>query len=119
MSAPVNRRGIVVGVDGSPASSAAVCWAARDAAMRNVPLRLVHAYNTYVPTFPQIPFPAGVALWQEDDGRQVLDQAVKIAQEAVTTQGGIEIKTELRCSPPVPTMADLSEEAEMIGVGRN
>ena len=34
--------GIVVGVDGSPSSTVAVEWAARDAEMRNVPLRLVH-----------------------------------------------------------------------------
>src|ERR1700757_317731 len=119
MTGPVNRHGIVVGVDGSPPSSAAVCWAARDAAIRNVPLTLVHAYNTYVPTFPQIPLPAGVALWQEEDGRQVLEQAVKIAKEAVKADHGIEIKSELRCSPPVPTMVDLSEEAEMVVVGSN
>lgn len=34
--------GIVVGVDGSPASKVAVQWAARDAELRNVPLTLVH-----------------------------------------------------------------------------
>jgi hypothetical protein len=36
MSAPVKPLGIVVAVDGSPASNAATCWAARDAALRNV-----------------------------------------------------------------------------------
>jgi len=119
MSAPVNRHGIVVGVDGSPASNAAVCWAARDAAMRNVPLTLVHAYNTYVPTFPQIPLSAGVALFQEEDGRQVLEQAVKIAEDAVKADQNIAIASELKSSPPVPTMVDLSEEAEMVVVGSN
>jgi hypothetical protein len=100
MSAPVNRHGIVVGVDGSPASNAAVCWAARDAAMRNVPLTLVHAYNTYVPTFPQIPLSAGVALFQEEDGRQVLEQAVKIAEDAVKADQNIAIASELNAHPP-------------------
>jgi nucleotide-binding universal stress UspA family protein len=119
MSAPVTRRGIVVGVDGSPASNAAVCWAARDAALRNVPLTLVHTYSTYVPTFPQIPLPAGVALWQEDDGRQVLEQAVKIAEDAVKAEQQVTATTELRCSPPVSTLVELSEEAEMIVVGSN
>ena len=119
MSAPVNRHGIVVGVDGSPASNAAVCWAARDAAMRNVPLTLVHAYNTYVPTYPQIPLSAGVALFQEEDGRQVLEQAVKIAEDAVKADQNIAIASELKCSPPVPTMVDLSEDAEMVVVGSN
>ena len=119
MSAPVNRHGIVVGVDGSPASNAAVCWAARDAAMRNVPQTLVHAYNTYVPTFPQIPLSAGVALFQEEDGRQVLEQAVKIAEDAVKADQNIAIASELKSSPPVPTMVDLSEDAEMVVVGSN
>ena len=119
MSAPVNRHSIVVGVDGSPASNAAVCWAARDAAMRNVPLTLVHAYNTYVPTFPQIPLSAGVALFQEEDGRQVLEQAVKIAEDAVKADQNIAIASELKSSPPVPTMVDLSEDAEMVVVGSN
>jgi nucleotide-binding universal stress UspA family protein len=53
MSEPMTRRGIVVGVDGSPCSTAAVCWAARDAAMRNVPLPLVHVVNPRHTTMPQ------------------------------------------------------------------
>ncbi|MCV7098997.1 universal stress protein [Mycobacterium palustre] len=117
MATHVTRYGIVVGVDGSPASNAAVCWAARDAAMRNVPLTVVHAYSTYVPTFPQIPLPAGVALWQEDDGRRVLEQAVKIAEDAVAPDRTITTTTEMRCSPPVPTLIDMSGEAEMVVVG--
>ena len=63
MSTTVKRYGIVVGVDGSAPSNAAVFWAARDAAMRNVPLTLVHMFKTFVPTFPQIPMPTGVAVW--------------------------------------------------------
>jgi nucleotide-binding universal stress UspA family protein len=119
MTTSVKRYGIVVGVDGSPASNAAVCWAARDAALRNVALTVVHTYSTYVPTFPQIPLPAGVALWQEDDGRQVLEQAAKIAEDAVKPERKIAITTELRCSPPVPTLVDLSDGAEMVVVGSN
>jgi nucleotide-binding universal stress UspA family protein len=119
MSTPTNRHGIVVGVDGSGASNAAVCWAARDAAMRNVPLTLVHTYSAYMPTFPQIPLPAGVSVWQADDGQQVLEQAVKIAEDAVKGDQRITVTSELKCSPPVPTLIDLSEEAEMIVVGSN
>jgi nucleotide-binding universal stress UspA family protein len=115
----MNRHGIVVGVDGSPASNAAVCWAARDAAMRNVPLTLVHMYSTYLPTFPQIPLPAGVTVWQEQDGRQALEQAVKIAEDAVPGHQRLAIGSELKCSPPVPTLVELSEDAEMVVVGSN
>ncbi|MCV7091206.1 universal stress protein [Mycobacterium interjectum] len=119
MATPMNRHGIVVGVDGSPASNAAVCWAARDAAMRHVPLTLVHMYSTYVPTFPQIPLPAGVTVWQEQDGRQALEQAVKIAEDAVQGDHKPAISSELKCSPPVATLVELSEQAEMVVVGSN
>jgi nucleotide-binding universal stress UspA family protein len=119
MSTTVKRYGIVCGVDGSAASDAAVFWAARDAVMRNVPLTLVHMFKTFVPTFPQIPMPSGVAEWQEDDGRKVLEQAVKIAEDAVPKDQKISISSEVKCSPPVPALVDMSEEAEMIVVGNN
>jgi nucleotide-binding universal stress UspA family protein len=119
MSAPVNHHGIVVGVDGSAPSDAAVVWAAREAAMRNVPLTFVHMFKTFVPTFPQIPMPSGVGVWQEDDGRKVLEHSVKIAEDAMPTDRKISITSEVRSSPPVPTLVGLSEEAQMIVVGSN
>ncbi len=117
VSTTVKRYGIVVGVDGSTASDAAVFWAARDAAMRNVPLHLIHMYNTFVPTYPQIPMPSGVAEWQEDDGRKVLELAVKIAEDAMPTDRKVSITHEVKCSPPVPTLVEMSKDADMIVVG--
>lgn len=119
MTTSVKRYGIVTGVDGSLASDAAVRWAACDAVMRNVPLTLVHMYNTYVPTFPQIPLPSGFSLWQEQDGQQVLEQAVKIAKNAVKADQEIAITSQLEFSPAVRTLLNLSEDAEMIVLGSN
>ncbi|MDD4866820.1 MAG: universal stress protein, partial [Mycobacterium sp.] len=85
MSAPVQRHGIVVGVDGSAAANAAVSWAARDAAMRHVPLTVVHMVSAAVQMYPQFPLSAGVSVWQEQEGAQVLEQAVKVAEDAVKT----------------------------------
>ncbi len=119
MSAPVNRHGIVVGIDGSAASNAAVCWAARDAAMRHVPLTVIHMVNAAVPMYPAIPLSTGVSVWQEEQGRQVLEQAIKIVEDAIRTDRSIEIRSELRCAPPVPTLVDMSTEAEMLVVGNN
>ena len=48
-------------------------------------LTLVHMVKTFVPTWPQMPMSNGVGVWQEDDGRRVLEQAVKIAEDAVKT----------------------------------
>ncbi|PRC57776.1 universal stress protein, partial [Mycobacterium sp. ITM-2017-0098] len=42
MSTPHAPHGIIVAVDGSASSRVAVDWAARDAAMRRIPLTLVH-----------------------------------------------------------------------------
>lgn len=110
-----SNTGLVVGVDGSSASNAAVTWAARDAAMRNAPLTLVHTLSAYVPTFPQIPLPGGVAVWQEEDGRLVLEEAAKLARESAG--GAIAVTTELKSSPPIPTLVQLSEDADMVVVG--
>jgi len=119
MSSIAKRYGIVVGVDGSPSSDSAVCWASRDAAMRNVPLTLVHMLKPFVPTFAQIPMPTGAAVWQEDDGRRVLEEAVKIAKDATTMPGQIKISTTMKFSPPVPKLVKMSDEAEMVVVGSN
>jgi nucleotide-binding universal stress UspA family protein len=40
------HRGVLVGVDGSSASKVAVAWAARTAAMHEVPLTLIHVICT-------------------------------------------------------------------------
>ena len=119
MTAPMKRYGIVVGVDGSPASNFAVCWAARDAAMRHIPLTLVHMLNPFVPAWPEMPLLDDVVVWREDDGRRVLDEAVKIAEDATKTYRGIEISSGLGHSSPVPTLTEMSEKAEMVVVGSN
>lgn len=115
MSAPVNRHGIIVGVDGSGPSNAAACWAAREAAMRHVPLTVAHMVNAIVPQVPQLPVSAGVAVWQQEQGREILERAVKIAEDAVDHP--IDVKSALTCSPPVPTLVEMSDEAEMLVVG--
>ncbi|WP_421841374.1 universal stress protein [Mycobacterium sp.] len=119
MSTTVKRYGIVVGVDGSAASNAAVFWAAHEAALRNLRLTLVHMLRAFVPTYPQLSMQDGVALWQEDDGQQVLEQAVKIAEDAVSKHQRIAIASEMKYSPPIPTLVELSGEAEMVVVGCN
>ncbi|WP_205878045.1 universal stress protein [Mycobacterium camsae] len=117
MSTTVTRYGVVVGVDGSAASNAAVFWAAHEAAMRHVPLTLVHMFNPVVPTYPQLPTPSGGVLWQKDDGRALLEHAVKIAEDAVSTNRAIAITSEVMASAPVPTLVDMSRDADMVVVG--
>lgn len=55
MSPEQSGLGIVVGVDGSRSSTVAVEWAARDAEMRNVALRVVHVVAPIVAEIPAPP----------------------------------------------------------------
>lgn len=111
------RLGVLVGVDGSPASNVAVAWAARDAEMRNLPLTIVHVVNADVATWPPMPYPETWAVWQEDEGRKVVAEAVKIAEDAALTDRKITIKSELVYSTPVSTMIEMSKDAELLVVG--
>jgi len=117
MSTPIEHFGIVVGVDGSPASKIAVDWAARDAAMRNVALTLVHVANGVVAPWSEAQLPTGFGEWQQQRGRQFIDDAIRIAAEATIETGPVRVKTEMYYSATIPTLVDLSKEAGMIVVG--
>lgn len=119
MSVPIKPYGILVGVDGSAASNTAVCWAAREAAMRHIPLTLVHVVKAVVPVYPEMSLSADAAASQHDEGRRVLEEAVKIAEDVAKADQRIPIKSELKFSPPVPTLIELSDRAEMVVVGCN
>lgn len=43
------KKAVAVGVDGSPESLAAADWAAREAVLRGLPLRIVHALELSTP----------------------------------------------------------------------
>jgi nucleotide-binding universal stress UspA family protein len=117
MSPAIEHPGIVVGVDGSPASNVAVDWAARAAAMRNVSLTLVHVASGFAGTWPQTPLPGGFGTWQKQRGRAFLNDAVRIAEAAGNRTGVPRMKTEMYYSGVVPTLVDLSKEAQMVAVG--
>src|SRR5271156_6315699 len=111
------RLGIVVGVDESPATKVAVQWAARDAELRKIPLTLVHAISPEVATWPNVRLPAGLARWQRDRGRRLVDDAFKVVEEASQHGGPAEVHSEILPSAAVPTLVDLSKDAELVVMG--
>lgn len=117
MSAPITHPGILVGVDGSAASKVAVRWAVRDAAMRNVPLTVAHVINAMVSTWAPTSMTVGFAQWQSKQGRQIIDDAIEIAEETGDDNRPAQINSEVFFSATVPTLVDLSKEAEMVVVG--
>src|SRR4051794_37475077 len=117
MATQIQPPGIVVGVDGSPASMVAVDWATRDAAMRNVPLTLVHVASGLTGAWGQTPTPPGFGVWQRRRSHEIFDDAARIVETAVPGPGLVQVDTEMYYSATIPTLIDMSKEAEMVVVG--
>jgi nucleotide-binding universal stress UspA family protein len=116
MSTPI-KLGIAVAVDGSPASDVAASWAAREAAMRNIPLTVVHAVATPTVTFPPVPYPESLVTNLEDEGKRAIMHATKIAEDAMPADRKVPIGRELVYSTPAAALLTLSDTAEMIVMG--
>jgi nucleotide-binding universal stress UspA family protein len=124
MSLPVTHRGIIVGVDGSPGSKLAVDWAARDAARRDLALTVVNVQDPPMLLTEPTPYSFGGGMstapgyleWQQDSGRQILNDALKTVEDA-TKGSSIEVTGEMVNGPAVRTLVDLSKEAQLVVVG--
>ena len=115
MSTGTGSAPIVVGVDGSAESKVAVDWAARDAAMKGLPLRLLHVLNPpVVMAFPEVPMPPGFLQWQQDEGRTILQAAQDAARAAAPD---VAVSGDMVSGSPVPTLVESSADARMIVVG--
>ncbi|PQD99734.1 universal stress protein [Mycobacterium sp. EPG1] len=113
-SAPL---GIVVGVDGSAASRVAIDWAARDAAMREVPLTLVHVLpSASMQSWVQVPLPAAFYEDERKEATRLLAEARTVVESAVPDAVPA-ITEKILSGQPVPTIADLSKNAAMVVVG--
>jgi nucleotide-binding universal stress UspA family protein len=119
MSSTAKHYGVIVGVDGSPASDAAVSWAAHEAVIRDVSLTLMHVANPAASTWSQAPLLDDFAEWQTAEGRSILANGLKIARDTAGDGVQILIDTEFLTAATVPTLVDLSSDATLIVVGTN
>lgn len=122
MSESVVHRGVLVGVDGSSASNAAVAWATRDAAMHNMPLTLVHMVVPVIPTASPVASPEFVVgtdffKWQEDQAVRVLEDARRTVAESSDGAAPAMVHSVVLHGGAVATLVDLSKDADMIVVG--
>jgi nucleotide-binding universal stress UspA family protein len=120
MSEPprTTSREIVVGVDGSPPSDAAVRWAARESVLRKLPLTLVHIVAAPVVTQALSPVTTTIDQWRDEVARRIVGEAADLVHHIAGT--GIPahfVRTEMYYSAAVPTLIELSNDAEMVVVG--
>lgn len=110
--------GIVVGVDGSPQSHAAVDWAARTAMMRGSRLTLVYALtDPSAAAWLDVPVPADYWVEQRERAADLLESAAGIARRSLPDPSTIEVEQELAPGGPVGPLVERSKAAEMVVVG--
>jgi nucleotide-binding universal stress UspA family protein len=116
MSSPTKRHGIIVAIDGSPSSDAAVRWAAQDAALRGLPLTVLHVESPANATWSQSAVLEESTSAQQAEGHSLLDHAAMVARDAVTAE--LHITGELLSSTStIPTIIEHSKDAELVVLG--
>ena len=115
MFTPAMRSNIVVGVDGSPASDAAVRWAAREAVMRVAPIKLI---NVVAPTLASSAMAPNHTITQGEElrARQILKAAGRIVEQ-LAGETRPDIHTQRQYAGVVPTLVEASNDAQMVVVG--
>jgi Universal stress protein UspA and related nucleotide-binding proteins len=107
---------ILVGVDGSRAGLEAAGWAAREAALRHVPLRVVHAVPGWVLETGETGRYAGVARWMREGAETVLAGGVDRARREAP---GLEVDCALLPGDPRPALIEAAARAGLLVVGNH
>ncbi|MFI1888668.1 universal stress protein [Streptomyces jumonjinensis] len=103
-------RTVTVGLDGSRESLAAAEWAAREAKLRGLPLRLVNVWEP-LPLF-QAPFMG--AETEQDWTRQIPREA---AEELGRRHPGLDVTWEQLTGRPAEVLAEAAETADLLVLG--
>ena len=117
MSEAAGKFGILVCVDGSAASDAAVVWGVGEAIMRRLPITLMHVIPPVIVGWPVGPLYADMPEWQKDNAQHAIDHARKTLRASVGESEPPETRTEIVYSSVVPALIDASKDAWMIVVG--
>lgn len=116
MTRPVTLRRIVVGVDGTVASAAAVHWAMREARLRRAAIHLVYACHHD----PRLRAPyAPVGRTPGLEGREAAAKA-QLADAAALVRRRLppaRVSAELACEPPARALIDRAAGAELLVLG--
>ncbi|MGW5263779.1 universal stress protein [Microbispora sp. NPDC004025] len=103
---------VIVGTDGSRAATAAVEWAAGDAARKGLPLRIVHAVDRLPYEIARYPIPVEDQL--DRAGRRILEEAEQAVRE---THPAVRVTTALIEGDPSRVLRQEAGNAAQIVVG--
>lgn len=112
--------GIVVGVDGSSWSQAAVRWAMAEATLRGVDLTIAHVITPLSAStllWPGGRIPEEVLAIQDNDARRAIADAIRVVQENLTGPSRPQVRSEVLHGGVVPILTGLSRSAELMVVG--
>lgn len=105
-------RTIIVGLDGSSESRAAAEWAAREAALRQVPVRLLHVWQPVPEPMAQAP------LLGAETHQHWTERIPREAAEGLRLRHpGVEVTTEQRAGTPAEALLDAARDAELLVLG--
>jgi nucleotide-binding universal stress UspA family protein len=105
---------IVVGVDGSPASSVALRFAAEEARLRGVGLRVVRAWKVPWGPMPPVPYPAELYAVVAPETKRHL--AAQVA-EVLGSDPGVSVEQRVVEGPPAKVLVEEAAEATLLVVG--
>lgn len=111
------ENGILVAVDGSPVSDAAVTWAAREGLRRKVPVTLLHVIAPLMVTWSSTVVESSIVDQQQDSSAKVLEHAQQVFTSALADPSAVVLHAESRPSPVVGTLVEASRSALMLVVG--
>ncbi|GAA3771476.1 universal stress protein [Streptomyces coacervatus] len=105
-------RTVTVGLDGSPESRAAAEWAAREASLRGLALKLVHVWEAVPDPIAQAPLLGAETFqhWTERVPREA-------AEGLRLRHPGVEVSTEQFAGRPAEVLAREAKEAELLVLG--
>lgn len=113
---PHNDR-IVVAVDGSPESDAALRWAALEAELRGFYVTVVHVLAPMTVSWPVPAMQAEIVEWQEDNARRITDETRKLLSAYLNKTQLSALRIDVQRGYIVPTLLDASKDAWMLVVG--